>query len=86
MCQLRNLLKRRNVTNDVTKDMYVNEDFLNLVVSTYNSSSNECAEQSLSDFPSGLSGMHSDATAALNSPVCSIHNKFIYIPFSKDRP
>ena len=44
MCQLRNLLKRRNVTNDVTKDMYVNEDFLNLVVSTYNSSSNECAE------------------------------------------
>ena len=35
MCQLRNLLNRRNMTNDVTKDMNANEDFLHLVVSAY---------------------------------------------------
>ena len=35
MCQLRNLLNRRNVTSDVSKDMNANEDFLNLIVSAH---------------------------------------------------
>lgn len=59
------------MTTDVTKDMNANEDFLNLAVSAhvYNSSSNQWDEYQKLIFPTVLSGMHSDSTAALTSLV-----------------
>ena len=88
MGQLRSLLNRRNVTTDVTKDMNANEDFLNIIVAAHTIAAalNVLSIKSSSDIPSVLSGMHSDATAALNSLVRSISNKFIDITFSKDKP